>query len=128
MNFTKLSRELVLAVALVVALAVLLTRSKVLAGIFVARRAEIFVTIFASIPRWTVALIRVGSRDTLAMHAWIIEAVVDNFSYQHIVVCVALTRSEWTRAKEHALSGNFAVVKHQTRAVKQAAKILPSQN
>lgn len=66
------SSEVVGAEALVVADSVFFAIAAVSARSLFARRAQIFVAVFARVSRWTVTLVLVGARDALAVHARIV--------------------------------------------------------
>lgn len=48
-------------------------------------------------------LVLVGARDALAVHARIVQTVIDGLADENVVVWVALTGREWTRPEQNAL-------------------------
>lgn len=84
------------AVALEVTKAIFFARSAMITRILFAWRAKIFVAILAAIAAGAMTLVLVNTADTLTVHAWKVETMIDRLSHQHIVFGIAaLARREW---------------------------------
>lgn len=89
------------AEAFVISDSIFFTSSTVSAWILFAWRPQVFVAVLATVSSRAVTFILVGSRCALAMHAREVQAVIDELTDKNIVIGVALTGSERTRAEEN---------------------------
>lgn len=74
------------------------------------------------------ALVLVGARNALTMHARRVLAVIDEFADEHVVVGMALAWRERARAKFNVLSGDFSLNEGESGPVEQTAGQLPAKH
>lgn len=103
-RLAELPSEVIQAEAFVVPDAVFFAGSAVPARISFARRSQVFVAVLAGVARRAVTLVLLRPRYALSVHAREVQAVIHRLADEHIVVGIALTVSEGTRAEQDSFN------------------------